>query len=274
MGDAPRADSELVALSNVGFAYPGGKAVIGGLTLSIPRGSITGIVGPSGCGKSTVLALISGLLQHSSGNIVRSHAGGRHALSMMFQKDTLLPWMTARENVLLYSRFRRHRRAAILRGAERRAAEQKHADELLRLVHLGGQGDVYPYQLSGGMRRRVAFLSSIAPNPELLLLDEPFSAIDEPTRIGIHQDVFRIIRLMGTTTVLVTHDLAEAITLCDRVLILTKRPTIVYRTHEIPFGAERDMMKLREQKDFLSLYAALWHDLSEQIAASSSEAAL
>jgi ABC-type nitrate/sulfonate/bicarbonate transport system ATPase subunit len=119
------------------------------------------------------------------------------------------------------------------------------------------------------MRRRVAFLAAVAPDPAILCLDEPFSSVDEPTRIGIHQDVFRITRMMGTTTLLVTHDLAEAITLCDRVVILSNRPARISRVYDMPFGDDREMLAIRETNEFLQMYRQLWHDLSAQIAAGS-----
>jgi ABC-type nitrate/sulfonate/bicarbonate transport system ATPase subunit len=115
------------------------------------------------------------------------------------------------------------------------------------------------------MRRRVAFVVAMVARPRLLLLDEPFSSLDEPTRVAVHQDVLNVVRQLGTSVVLVTHDLAEAATLCDEIVILTDRPGTVASRHAVPFGVRRDVVELRERPAFLTLYAALWHDLSLQI---------
>jgi NitT/TauT family transport system ATP-binding protein len=269
----PSHEQAAVELADVRFSY-GENVVLEGITATIPAGSIVGVVGPSGCGKSTLLALIAGLLDPGSGTVERNLHAGRHPLSMVFQRDTLLPWLTAAENVRLFARFRQHglrrRIPLVTRRARNPGRSSKQVDarvqELLAQVGLAGQGEKYPYQLSGGMRRRLAFLVAVAAEPELLLLDEPFSSVDEPTRLGIHQDVFNIARHMRMTTILVTHDLAEAISLCDRVFILRKTPSVIVHTHEIPFGEERTMLQIRETPEFLQAYARLWHDLSEQIA--------
>ncbi len=259
-------------LDGVGFGYPDGVEVLDGITTTIEPGATVGIVGPSGCGKSTLLSLVAGLLDVTSGRLLRGEAEpGRHPLSMVFQKDTLLPWLTVEDNVRFFTRFRRHglRRSLVRRDRGPGDAElAERVTQLLELGHLGDRADAYPYQLSGGMRRRLQFLAGVAPHPQMLLLDEPFSSVDEPTRIGIHQDVYRITRTLGMTTILVTHDLAEAITLCDRVLILSNRPARIAKEHTIDFGAERDMLNLRRTSEYLERYGRLWDDLSEQIARS------
>jgi ABC-type nitrate/sulfonate/bicarbonate transport system ATPase subunit len=177
---------------------------------------------------------------------------------MVFQKDTLLPWLTVRDNVALYFRFNHASKASV----------RARVDELIELVGLTAFANAYPYQLSGGMRRRAALLAAVAPNPSVLLLDEPFSSLDEPTRVAVHQDMLRIIEQNRMTAVLVTHDIAEAISLCDEVVILTSRPGRVFRRHTIPFGRHRNVLELREERRFLDLYATLWHELSLQLVAS------
>ena len=182
---------------------------------------------------------------------------------MVFQKDTVLPWLTVTQNVRLFYTLNR----------ERRAEARQVVPELLEMAGLSGFADAYPYQLSGGMRRRVAFITAMAARPRLLLLDEPFSSLDEPTRVAIHQDVLDIIKRLGTTVVLVTHDLAEAASLSDRVLILTNRPARVAADHRMPFGDDRTVIDLRRRPDFLEMYGTLWQDLSLQIRRASGEAA-
>lgn len=263
----------MIQTEDLRFSYPDGTAVLAGITEQVGTGATVGVVGPSGCGKSTLLSAIAGLIEPTSGSMVRNTAGSsRHPLSMLFQKETLLPWLTVAENVALFSRFKRHGgRSGSLRrlvpGLRPKVAPEiaELVAELLTLVHLEELADRYPYQLSGGQRRRLGFLAAVAPKPQILLLDEPFSALDEPTRIGIHQDVFHATRMLGITTVLVTHDLAEALSLCDRVLILSRRPAVVAYEHEVPFGAERSMVDLRHTDEFLALYGRLWQDLSTQM---------
>lgn len=246
------------ALRDVGFTYSTGTVALDGLSLAIPQGRVTGVVGPSGCGKSTMLSLLAGLMGPTAGSIdlMVDRGSGRHDVAMVFQQDTMLPWLTVTENVALYYRFHRDRRTPEI---------DEEIQQLIRMIGLEQFADAYPSQLSGGMRRRVAFLAGVAPMPQLLLLDEAFSSVDEPTRVIIHQEVLRIVRRLNMTTVLVTHDLAEAISLSDQVVIFTARPGRVFTTYDIPFGTERNVLDLRDRPEFLEIYGQLWQDLSAQI---------
>jgi ABC-type nitrate/sulfonate/bicarbonate transport system ATPase subunit len=176
---------------------------------------------------------------------------------MLFQRDTLLPWLTAEDNIGLHFKFASSK---VPKDEVRRRVA-----ELIQLAGLEGAEKKYPYQLSGGMRRRVAFLSAVAPLPRTLLLDEPFSSLDEPTRVAIHQSIFDIVKRYRISVVLVTHDLAEAISLSDRVVILSARPGTICGTHAVEFGSKRVMLELRENPRFLELYGELWHELRRQI---------
>ena len=250
----------MLNVDNVSFAYPGGTPVLDRMAIAVPPGSITGVVGPSGCGKSTLLALLAGLLQPGSGRIAWSHDEAqppRHPLTMMFQKDTLLPWLTVEDNIGLHFRVSKSRLG--------KAEQKTRIAELIHLAGLDGAERKFPYQLSGGMRRRTAFLASVAPHPRTLLLDEPFSALDEPTRIGIHQDIFDIVKREGITVLLITHDLGEAISLSDQVMVLTSQPATVFKRFDIPFGADRNFLELRENPAFLELYGQVWEQLAVQI---------
>lgn len=276
-GESGSENNTLLELRNIQFSYATGRHVIDDLSLSVERGSVVGIIGPSGTGKSTLLSIIAGLRKPNSGTVERHFEPGQHPVSMVFQKDTLLPWRTAADNIRLFADFKCHGLRRRWRDVPRqrqnvgaRQALEDRVDELLEIGKLGDSRDAYPYQLSGGMRRRLAFLVAVAPSPQLLLLDEPFSSVDEPTRVGIHQDVLRIMQARGMTVVLATHDLAEAITLCDKVIVLSNRPASIASIHQIPFGADRNVLRLRESDEYLSLYGGLWHDLSAQIAASRS----
>jgi NitT/TauT family transport system ATP-binding protein len=247
---------EIARLDQVSYQYGSGLLAVRNVDLQIQSGRNIAITGPSGCGKSTLLRIISGLRQPTDGKIVRiANEPDIHPLTMMFQEDTLLPWLTVRGNVRLHFRFVRR---------PRRYVDQL-VGELLPLVGLEAFADAYPYQLSIGMRRRVAFLTAIAPGPRLLLLDEPFSALDEPTRVALHRDVFRVSRERGITIVMVTHDIAEALSLSDEVIVMSNRPGTVAARHETMFGGDRDVFALRESPEFLRLYGDVWGDLSRQM---------
>jgi NitT/TauT family transport system ATP-binding protein len=248
----------VVSVRDLVFRYPSGTVALNGLSMSIRPGEIVGVVGPSGCGKSTLLRIISGLRQASSGTIEvqqNSGDGPRPVLSMLFQEDTLVPWMKVAGNAGLYFKFNK--------GYSREDMRDR-VDELLEMVGLESYRDFYPSQLSGGMRRRAALVAAVAPHPRVLLLDEPFSALDEPTRVSVHRDVLRLIRALDITCCLVTHDLAEAITLCDRVLVLSGRPGRVIRSVGIDLGRDRDLQEIRSTPRFLELYGELWNLLQEQ----------
>ena len=251
----------VVELSEIGYSYPNGLEAVAGLSIEVPRGRRIGLVGPSGCGKSTLLRLITGLAAPTQGQIRTSfeEGGKRPSISKVFQENTLLPWLTVRKNVALF--YHLHP------GWAPRDEVNARVDELLALVGLEAFGNAYPRQLSGGMRRRVAFLASIAPRPQLLLLDEPFSSVDEPTRVEIHQQVRDILDESHTTTILVTHDLAEAISLSDEVVILSARPARVAAVEKISLGRHEDLLQLRASPEFLALYGRLWETMSAQIKA-------
>jgi NitT/TauT family transport system ATP-binding protein len=250
-----------IGIRGIDFQYPTGVTALRGLEMTIPTGSSVAVVGPSGCGKSTLLQVLAGLRAPTSGQITwPPFPRGVHPISMVFQTDTLLPWLTAADNVSLYFKLGRAGRRV------EKAVAKARVDRLFEMVGLQDFRKAYPYQLSGGMRRRIAFMTAVASHPAVLLLDEPFSSLDEPTRVAIHQDVLRIMPELQMTVVLVTHDLAEAITLCDEVVILTARPGRVLNRHAVPFEREtRNAIALRHKREFLDLYAVLWEELGSQI---------
>ena len=233
------------------------------VSFAVEPGTVLSIVGPSGCGKSTLLSLIAGLQPPISGTVSWTPTNqealtnrSQRLYTMVFQKDTLLPWLRVESNIGWGLRYLN------LSDAERK----ERVTQLLDLVGLTEFRRAYPYQLSGGMRRRVAFLAGVAPMPQVILLDEPFSALDEPTRVNIHVEVKRIVAELGMAVILVTHDLGEAITLSDRVCILTKRPAQVAKVFDMPFGKDRDVRALRETDEYQDIYKSLWHELNVQIA--------
>ena len=254
----------MITLRNVGKAYQTEAATtwaVGDVSLSVAAGEFVSIVGPSGCGKSTLLNLIAGFMAPTSGRIEvdgQPVAGQLHpALGYIFQKDTLLPWYTVQKNVALGLRFQ---------GVAEGRIHQRVA-ELLELGHLSGFGDAYPHQLSGGMRRRVALLMSLAVEPRILLLDEPFGALDTHTKTHLHRELMEIWRKLGQIVVMVTHDLDEAITLSNRVIVLSSPPSRVLLDEHINIAHPRDVFSLRESPAFLTHFQSIWSVLGQQFRA-------
>jgi ABC-type nitrate/sulfonate/bicarbonate transport system ATPase subunit len=250
---------DLVRLQNVAYAYPDGTEALQDVSLHVGPREIVSIVGPSGCGKSTLLGLLAGFLKPTKGQLVWSPGlvsdEARLKMTLVFQKDTLLPWKTVARNVMSGLKYQ----------AMTRKERRDRASSLLDLVGMREHADRYPYQLSGGMRRRTAFLTGVAPMPAVLALDEPFASLDEPTRIGIHREVHEIVHRVGMSVVLVTHDIAEAVSLSDRIYVMTNRPARIREEFAIPFGPNRDVTVLRENSDFLEYYRRVWHALNEEI---------
>ena len=201
------------------YAVRRGEAVpaLGGVSFGVGAGEFVAVVGPSGCGKSTLLRIVAGLAAPSGGEVRVGGAavrGPRADVGLVFQRPVLLPWRTARGNVLLP--------AEVLRRD--RAAARRRADELLELVGLGGFGERYPAELSGGMQARVAIARALAHDPPLLLMDEPFGALDALTREELGRELLRVWDAERKTVLFVTHGIAEAVLLADRVVVLTPRP--------------------------------------------------
>lgn len=197
--------------------YPGGVQAVRPLDLTLKAGQTTALVGPSGCGKSTLLRMIAGLEGPSSGTLTiggapASDTLARAGLAVAFQDPSLLPWRTVRQNIEL---------ALDLARKPRKASD---IDQLIHLVGLDGFADTRPAALSGGMRQRAAIARALSTNPDLLLLDEPFGAVDELTRAQLAADLPGIWEARGTTTLLVTHSVTEAVTLSDRIVVLSPRP--------------------------------------------------
>ncbi|HEY3437985.1 MAG TPA: ABC transporter ATP-binding protein [Actinotalea sp.] len=204
---------------------PVGVPVLDGIDLTIRPGEFVCLLGASGCGKSTLLSILAGLEPATSGTVQVAGAGA----ALMFQEPALLPWLTASRNIELALRFNGVPRA-------RRAAR---AAELLDLVHLGGAGDKRIHELSGGMRQRVALARSLAQEREVLLMDEPFAALDAITRDLLHDELERIWRQTGRTIVFITHNVREAVRLGQRVLLMSSRPGRIVREWTVDVGGER-----------------------------------
>ena len=231
---------------------------VGNVNLKIRQGDFVSLVGPSGCGKSTILNMFAGFSLPTGGEIRvnGSPVQGRITpdLGYIFQKDTLLPWYRVRDNVGLGLEFQGKGRQEI----------RKRVDELLELGHLTNFANSYPHQLSGGMRRRVALLMSLATDPRILLLDEPFGALDTHTRTHLHKELSEICRKLNQTVVLVTHDLDEAVTLSNRVVVLSRPPSFVLHDEQISLPRERDVFSIRETEAFSNHYKNIWAVLGKE----------
>jgi len=254
----------MIELQDVAKVYQtrtAGIFAVGNVSLSVAEGEFVSIVGPSGCGKSTLLNMIAGFFAPSAGTVTVDGKPVQGqvppALGYIFQKDTLLPWYTVQKNIALGLRFQR----VPLERIRARVAE------LLELGHLQGFGNAYPHQLSGGMRRRVALLMSLAVEPRILLLDEPFGALDTHTKTHLHRELMEIWRKLGQTVVMVTHDLDEAITLSDRVIVLSAPPSTVLLDERIEIAHPRDVFSLRESDQFLTHFQSIWSVLGQQFRA-------
>ena len=216
-------------------------------------------MGPSGCGKSTVLNMIAGLVTPTGGDIRldgRALAGVPPQVGYVFQKDTVFPWRTVLQNVELGLAYR---------GVPR-AERERRAREAIRLAGLEGFEDAFPATLSGGMRQRVALIRTLVVEPEILLMDEPFGALDTHTKLRLQAQLLALWTGKRQTVVFVTHDLAEAITLADRVVVLTSRPGRIKHVHPVKLPRPRDVIRIRETDEYAREFSALWHVLGEEFA--------
>jgi len=220
------------------------------VSLSIAPGELVAIIGPSGCGKSTLLNMGAGLYATSSGSVKVAGTpvtGPRREVAFMLQKDLLLPWRSIRQNVELGIEIRG------IAAAERRMR----ADALLERCHLKGFGDHYPYQLSGGMRQRAALARTLAVDPQVLLLDEPFSALDAQTKMVLQRDLAELIDAERKTALLITHDLVEAAALADRVLVMSARPGTIVEEIRVDLPDRRDPLARRRHPHMGEITARL-----------------
>ncbi len=220
------------------------------ISLDVSPGEFVAIVGPSGCGKSTLLKLVAGLLTASSGEVLLGGErvkGPRHDIGYVFQRAALLEWRSALRNILLQAEMRR------MPAARARAR----ADELIRMTGLTGFEDAYPHELSGGMQQRVALCRALLHEPPVLLMDEPFGALDALTREQLNTELNRIWRTTGTTVLLVTHSISEAVYLADRVVVMSPRPGTITEIIEVGLPAERDYGETLGRPEFRAAAARI-----------------
>ncbi len=236
-------EGEVLALSDIDF--------------SVQKNEFVSIVGPSGCGKTTILSLIAGLLKPTSGEVLLDgeKITKDTSIGYMFQRDNLFPWRTIYKNVTIGLEIKKKKK-------DKESLER--VDELLKKYGLYDFKNSYPNQMSGGMRQRAALIRTLCLKPKILLLDEPFSALDYQTKLSVCDDVHSIITKENQTAILVTHDISEAISMSNRIIVLSKRPATVKCIQTIELGDIQTPLKRRESPKFSKYFDLIWKELSNE----------
>lgn len=242
------------------FASPEGKIiqVLNDFSLTVNAGEFCAVVGPTGCGKSTTLSLISGLAKPNAGRVLiegKEITDTDPRIGFVFQTDAVFPWLSVLDNVCAGPKFR---------GVEKEAAKVLGLD-WIRRVGLAGFETHYPHQLSGGMRKRVALAQTFINSPDILLMDEPFSALDVQTKILMQGELLQLWSKHQAAVVFVTHDIDEAITLADRVFVLSKGPARVKSVYKVDIDRPREVSQARYLPRFLEISKSIWNDLREEV---------
>ncbi len=242
------------------FPTPTGKAytAIRDINLTVAPGEFVAVVGPTGCGKSTTLSLISGLERSSEGSVQvmgKPVQGIDSRIGYVFQTDAVFPWKSVLSNVATGPLFRGQRKAEAL----------ERAHDWIARVGLSGFENHYPHQLSGGMRKRVALAQTFINEPQILLMDEPFSALDVQTRTMMEDELLHMWSSISASVIFVTHDLEEAISLADRVCVLTAGPATVKGIYTIDLPRPRNVAEIRFEPRFVQLYHEIWEDLRNEV---------
>lgn len=244
--------SKLLEINHISKNYVTEKEeikAIEDITLEIEKGSITTIVGSSGCGKSSLLSILAGIDKETTGKI--KYEIDCPVIGYMLQSDALFPWLTIYENAILGLKIKK---TDTLENLD-------YVKHLLNTYKLSEFNEKYPHELSGGMKQRVALIRTLALKPDILLLDEPFSALDYQSRLAVSEDVYNIIRKEKITTIMVSHDIAEAISMSDKVVVLSKRPCHVKKTYTINLTNKSTPIENRKTKEFPEYYNKIWKDL-------------
>jgi len=247
----------ILTLNDINLTYQTLKTeteAIKNVSFQINNGEFVSIVGPSGCGKTTILSMISGLLHPSYGKIFLENEEITKVstnVGYMFQRDNLFEWLTVNQNIMLGPKI----------NHKKNCLTKEKLQELLSKYGLSGFEKSKPNELSGGMRQRVSLIRTLALNPKLLLLDEPFSALDYQTRLAVQNDIHSIIKSENKTAILVTHDISEAVVMSDRIIILTKRPGTIKKIISIDFDKTLTPLERRDSPLFNQYFRQLWEEL-------------
>jgi NitT/TauT family transport system ATP-binding protein len=248
-----------IRLRNLTKSFTGAHGLVTALdnvSLDIPSGSFFMIVGPSGCGKTTLLRILAGLEAPTSGSVeISEPAAGKPGNSMVFQGDSLFPWMTVYDNAA-YGLTLRHRPRAEIADV---VGHYLNRTGLTKFAH------AYPHQLSGGMRQRVSIARAFANDPDILLMDEPFSALDEQNKLLLQDELLRIWEETRKTVVFITHSVDEAVTLGDQIMIMTAQPGRIKQLVDVPFERPREVLALRARPAYGELVYSIWGQLREEV---------
>lgn len=245
-----------ISFQDIGIVFRTGTRALGGVSLNVYEGEFLAVVGPSGCGKSTLLNIAAGLMKPTVGSVRYAGEpirGPNRQVGYVTQRDQLLPWRTVQKNIMLPLEFR----GVPTAEARRRAAA------VIEQVGLTGFEKSYPAQLSGGMLKRASLARTLVYAPRTLLMDEPFASLDAQLRMVMQDELLRIWRETGSTIVFVTHDLAEAITLADRIVVISARPGTVKLVTDVPLGRPRSAVTAHEAPEFSGLLSRLWAALDQ-----------
>jgi NitT/TauT family transport system ATP-binding protein len=262
MSEVSSSTGPAIELINVSrrFLTPDGKSMtaLRDFNLSVARGEFVAVVGPTGCGKSTTLNLVTGLAKPPSGEVRvmgKPVTGIDPGIGFVFQTDALFPWRSVIDNVVA---------GPLFRGVPEAQAYAS-AREWLARVNLSGHESKYPHQLSGGMRKRVSLAQTFINEPQILLMDEPFSALDVQTRVLMHEELLQLWSQARASVVFVTHDLEEAIALADKVYVLTAGPATVKSVYPIDLPRPRVVSEIRYDKEFINISRTIWEDLRDEV---------
>jgi NitT/TauT family transport system ATP-binding protein len=251
----PQASAPQILMEGLGKEF-GGFRALNDVNLTIERGQFCCIVGPSGCGKTTLLRIVAGLETHTSGRLAIAHFEKEKPLnSMVFQEQSIFPWMTLEENVRYGLRMRGRSRAELADTV----------DYYINKVGLSSFRRAYPHQLSGGMKQRVSIARAFANDPEILLMDEPFAALDEQNKALLQEELLRIWEETRKTVLFITHSIDEAIVLSDRALIMTAQPGTLKCDLAVTLGRPRNVYELKSAPAYGELSTRLWRELRDEV---------
>lgn len=226
--------------------------VLDDISFDIYEGDFIGLIGPSGCGKSSILNILSSLDKEYKGTIKTKE---NLKIGYMFQEDTLFPWLTIYDNAMLG-----------LKISKTYTKENiNYIDNLLKKYNLYDFKDKYPKELSGGMKQRLSLIRTLAFKPDILLLDEPYSALDYQTKLKVSNDVYQIIKNENKTAIIVTHDIEEAISMCSKIIVLSKRPTKIINSHIIKLSDSKDPINNRKAKEFSYYHNLIWKEIEKNV---------
>ncbi|SET33067.1 NitT/TauT family transport system ATP-binding protein [Oceanobacillus limi] len=249
-----------LSLENISHYYFSKKdftKALDNISFSIKEGEFVSLVGPSGCGKSTILSIVAGIIQQTSGNVLLNKKPLKRselAIGYMLQQDYLFPWKTILDNVLLGPKIHNNKSEEV----------KNKATELLYEVGLANVADAYPNALSGGMRQRVALVRTLITDPKVLLLDEPFSALDYQTKLKLEDLVYQILKTYHKSAILVTHDIGEAIAMSDRIYVMDANPGTIAKTFEVPIEIRNEMpFTSRRHPKYQNLFDKVWEELNQ-----------